>query len=176
MNPLILIAALVAVVLYTRQLQGGEEAGGASFTDWNFPGVWRSGQEEIGDVMQTGNLFGWAEAIKQHEGWKPGSVSYRNNNPGNLKYTGQSGATGQDSRGFAIFPSEQTGMAALVADLGAKVRKYPDYSILQIMTRYLGGNVNAPAVTGEGDPFAYARAVANKLGTSVNSTLKEIFG
>src|SRR4051812_25836093 len=30
----------------------------------------------------------WADAIQLHEGWFVGSKSYRNNNPGNLRVTG----------------------------------------------------------------------------------------
>jgi hypothetical protein len=136
-----------------------------------------------GSVNAMGDVRKWAEAIKQHEGWIPptqkntrGSRSYRNNNPGNLKFDGQAGATGADKDGFAIFPSESLGMAALERDLTAKVRKYPNYSLLQIMTRYLGGDVNDPKVTGEGDPFAYAAFVAKKIGASISDTLGKLFG
>jgi hypothetical protein len=44
-----------------------------------------------------------------------GTVSWRNNNPGNIKggtWAKSHGATGTDSNGFAIFPTEQAGQAA----------------------------------------------------------------
>lgn len=41
----------------------------------------------------------------------------RNNNPGNLMYAGQKGATGKDADGFAIFPDAKTGSAAMDAQL-----------------------------------------------------------
>ncbi len=118
-------------------------------------------------------LDAWAEAIKSYEGWFPGSRSFRNNNPGNLK--AGAGAVGKDAEGFAVFPDFATGWAALKADLRAKITKYPDFSILQIMTRYLGGNPQQPQLSGEGDPFAYARAVANRLGVSINARLRDVF-
>jgi len=40
-------------------------------------------------------------------------LSVRNNNPGNLKFANQAGAIGADSRGFAIFDSPESGMAAM---------------------------------------------------------------
>lgn len=47
-----------------------------------------------------------AVAINRQEG------ATQNNNPGNLMYVGQAGATGADSRGFAIFPTLSAGQAA----------------------------------------------------------------
>ena len=47
-----------------------------------------------------------ASAIYTQEG------PVQNNNPGNLVYAGQPGATGADSRGFAIFSSLAAGQAA----------------------------------------------------------------
>jgi hypothetical protein len=53
--------------------------------------------------------------IEKLEGFYPGSRSYRNNNPGNLKFgpfAQEHGATGKDSEGFAVFPDYLTGMTA----------------------------------------------------------------
>lgn len=63
-----------------------------------------------------------AQAIQKVEGYYPpgtpgfpvGSVAYRNNNPGNLNYANQTGSTGPDANGYAIFPDYQTGYDALV--------------------------------------------------------------
>lgn len=116
----------------------------------------------------------WAKAIAEFEGfYTSSSVARRNNNPGNLRIPGDAG---QDDRGFGIFSTPELGWDALKKDLSAKVRKYPDFTLLQIMTRYLGGNPAAPAVTGEGNPFNYARFIAEKLGVSIESTLRSIFG
>jgi len=52
----------------------------------------------------------FCEAIKEHEGWYPGSRSYRNKNPGNIKYIGQKRAVGQDSGGFCIFETYTDGL------------------------------------------------------------------
>src|SRR5206468_10792525 len=58
-------------------------------------------------------LSAWADAIQEFEGWHPGSRSYRNNNPGNLKGGGQAGAVGQDDEGHTIFSSYAAGRKAL---------------------------------------------------------------
>lgn len=106
-----------------------------------------------------------AEAIQVHEGWflpgvdpryPNGSRSFRNNNPGNLKWIGQKGSIGMDAQGFAIFPDYETGFAALKYDIEYKifVRKIPN--LLQFFQRY------APASDGN-NVKAYARAVLSRL-------------
>lgn len=67
----------------------------------------------------------FAQAIKSHEGWYPGSRSYRNNNPGNLRPPdGQSnfwaGQIGVDDGGYAIFDGYESGWAALYGDVSRK--------------------------------------------------------
>lgn len=53
-----------------------------------------------------------ALAHQNHEGFYPGSYSYRQNNPGNLR-----GANGA----FVVFKTYEQGLAALEADLKAKI-------------------------------------------------------
>lgn len=129
----------------------------------------------------------WADTIKKVEGWSPGSRSYRNNNPGNLippggKTNYWAGQTGVDEKGFARFDSEASGRAALEKDLSYKADKYSDWSILNIMTRYLGGDpksnpegnpVYAKGVL-QGDPRAYAKRVADALNVDVSAKLGDL--
>jgi len=59
-----------------------------------------------------------ADAVQKQEGFYPGSRSYRNNNPGNIKlgsFAKQYGATEADDQGHAIFPDYVSGRAALEA-------------------------------------------------------------
>lgn len=136
--------------------------------------------------MASGNVFidKWAAAIKEHEGWippsgrNPGSPSFRNNNPGNLRNRPNElmkGSIGTDSRAFAIFPTYEAGQAALERDLVYKATNYGDKSILQIMSRYLGGSFEKPAITKEGDPFKYADFVAGRIGTSIGSKIGDLY-
>lgn len=55
-------------------------------------------------------------AIERQEGFFPGSLAWRNKNPGNIKYgpfARSMGAIGKDDQGHAIFSSVRKGRAAL---------------------------------------------------------------
>jgi hypothetical protein len=123
------------------------------------------------------SLDAWAKSIQEHEGFTPGSMSFRNNNPGNLTGEGDAGFEWDKNHThkFRKFSTLEKGMEALKQDLRGKVEKYPDYTILQIMNRYLGGtDPNRIRVTSEGDPFKYAQVVAERMGLSVDTKLKDI--
>jgi hypothetical protein len=109
-----------------------------------------------------GDLSTVANTIQTIEGWFPGSVSYRNNNPGNLKFAGQAGATGADSNGFAIFPDYQTGLAALDNQITLDASR--GLTISAFTQKY------APA-SDSNDPTSYAAQIANASGLSVNDPL-----
>jgi hypothetical protein len=111
----------------------------------------------------------WAQAIQQFEGWFPGSRSYRNNNPGNLRVLGAPGQIGVDPGGFAIFDSYASGFAALVSDLTAKIAKYPGATLAEIMGRY------APASDGN-DTSSYTNFIARALGVSPDTKLSQLGG
>lgn len=68
-------------------------------------------------------LIELAKAIGWHEGWKPGSRAYRNNNPGNLRRspmeTGHVGSWETADR-FATFDTPAQGWSALIYDLQCK--------------------------------------------------------
>lgn len=122
----------------------------------------------------AGTLAILARAFQSHEGWFPpggkyprGSSSFRNNNPGNLKFVGQAGATGKDERGFAIFSSFDGGWQALLRDLGIKLRRTPDHSIISLITEYEGGDPENPP----GNDLAYAENVARQLSEATGKTI-----
>jgi hypothetical protein len=103
-----------------------------------------------------------ASTIQQVEGYYPGSVAYRNNNPGNLKYVGQAGATGADANGFAVFPDYATGLQAL--DDQIQLYAGRGLSIQGMMQIY------APASDGN-NPNSYAAQVAGALGVDPSTSL-----
>jgi hypothetical protein len=76
-------------------------------------------------------------AIATNEGYFNGTskVAIRNNNPGNLKYVGQEGAT-KDSNGFAVFSTPQEGAQALINDLTAKYNSGKYSTINDLMSVY----------------------------------------
>lgn len=115
----------------------------------------------------------WADAIQQHEGWYVGSRSYRNNNPGNIKYVGQSLAVGQDTGGFCIFKTYADGRKCLTDMLTRAATppvegKYsPDMTLAQFFAVYAPSSDN-------NNPDAYATFVAAKIGVTVDTPIKNL--
>jgi hypothetical protein len=114
-------------------------------------------------------LYVFALAIQEFEGWFDGSRSFKNNNPGNLKYAGQTGSTGQDDGGFAVFPNYETGFAALERQIELALLGYAGYSadmtLLEFFERY----------SPDGSAENYSAFVAGKLGVMTSTKLKDIF-
>lgn len=111
-------------------------------------------------------------AIQKHEGWYEGSRSYRNNNPGNLKYIGQQTAIGKDKSGFAVFKSYKDGYDTLKTMIlncargFSKVYK-PEMTLTQFFLLY------APTFDNN-DSDAYAKAVANDMGVSTSFQIRDL--
>jgi len=121
-------------------------------------GTWRCflvATKGLGDINTV------AQTIQTIEGWYPGSVSYTNNNPGNLKYAGQPGAT-QGANGFAVFPNYVAGYQALVNQIDLDASR--GQTIAQFTSIY------APA-SDNNNPTSYAAQIANAAGVSVNDPL-----
>jgi hypothetical protein len=109
-----------------------------------------------------------AEAIKDFEGWYAGSRSYRNNNPGNLKFAGQAGATGADESGHAIFQNYEMGWSALlrqlrIAFLGVSRVYSPSDTLYDFFNKYAEANSRA-----------YAEFVAARLSVEPDRTLASL--
>jgi hypothetical protein len=108
-----------------------------------------------------GSLADIANAIQKQEGYFPGSVAYRNNNPGNLMYAGQPGAS-RGPNGFAVFPDYQTGYQALLNQVNLDASR--GLTISQFANKY------APAAGGN-DPATYAANLAAAVGLSPGDLL-----
>lgn len=147
--------------------------------------------------MAKSKLQTWAEATKIREGWivpgqnpsyPQGSRSYRNNNPGNLKYSAYTaglGASGKDDKGFARFGSYESGLAALMAlfrdAANLELRAYRQYA--ESLAAHRGGEkyltildfyaVYAPTED-QNDPNSYALFVAYKLGVDPQTKIKTL--
>jgi hypothetical protein len=94
-----------------------------------------------------------------------GSLSWRNNNPGNMR-AGVSGFVpiGKNS-GFAIFLNEATGFSAMLANL--QTSRYQSLTV--------GGAIATWAPGSDGnDPAAYAAQVAKWTGLDVNTAMKKL--
>jgi len=131
--------------------------------------------ETLGSV--PGSIIALANAIKLFEGWYPGSRSYRNNNPGNLKdadgrlipekdWAAGWGAYKLDDKNFYVFGTSEQGFAALVHLLQVRVRQHPEWSILDLFFSY--------APPSENDTKTYAAFVAKHVGGDVTTKLGDL--
>jgi hypothetical protein len=113
-----------------------------------------------------GDLTSMANSIQTIEGYYPGSIAYTNNNPGNLVYAGQAGAT-RGANGFAVFDTYADGYQALQNQLTLDASR--GLTISQEMAKW------APAGQGSNDPTAYANQVAANEGVSPDTPLSAVF-
>lgn len=112
-----------------------------------------------------------ADAIQEHEGYFPGSRSYRNNNPFNLRFNNQSTAIGKDKDNFCIFASYSAGRRAGISQIKIVMEErssyYPkDCTLLKFFQIY------APDSDGN-NSNRYASFVAQKLRIGVDYLLKD---
>lgn len=120
-------------------------------------------------TQTKGFLTRMAEAIRDWEsGGNTNARSYRNNNPGNLKFAGQPAAIDSDPEGHAIFSTYLDGWNALIRQLeiafNGTSRVYnPRMSLYEFFDRYAEANSSN-----------YAEMVAGRLGVSADTTLQEI--
>lgn len=106
-----------------------------------------------------------AIAHQRHEGWYPGSVAFRQNNPGNLRYRDYQRAYGAEKgdHGFAKFPSYALGFAALKNDIRAKIigsSAHIDYTKHPTFLDYI--KVYAPSDDGN-NPNSYTQSLIRQL-------------
>ncbi len=119
----------------------------------------RPGRFGMGDASST-----IAQTIQKVEGYYPGTLAYRNNNPGNLIFVGQPGAV-PGAGGFAAFPTYDDGYNALLK----QIQNYANrgLTIQQMMDIY------APASQPGNNPTLYANQIASALGVSTDSTVAD---
>lgn len=117
-----------------------------------------------GGLSGLGDFTAVADAIQTQEGYYPGSLSYNLNNPGNLIYAGQPGATPTTVNGttWAQFSSYAAGFQALLNQIALDASR--GLTISQFTAKY------APASDGN-DPAAYANNLAAAVGLSPSSLL-----
>ena len=131
-----------------------------------------------------------AKYVQEFEGWElpsyknfwRGSISFRQNNPGNLRYSFyQSGVKG----GYSYFKDYETGRKALIhqltiiangtspaynraaKDRGWKVKNSSELSLIQVFQIY------APSSDGN-HPLKYAAFLAGKIGVSPTVQVKSL--
>jgi hypothetical protein len=107
-----------------------------------------------------------ATLIAQMEGWLvSGSLAQINNNPGNLRYVGQAGATGS-YKGYATFSTPEAGWAALERQLQL------DAASGDTLQKF----INEYAPPSENDTSNYLQYLVSGLGVSASTPLSQILG
>jgi hypothetical protein len=112
-----------------------------------------------------------ASAIARFEGFGvPGSVAARNHNPGNLR--SGIGQSGTDANGYAIFPDDVTGYAALDNQINLNIGRGLS------LDEFFGGKPGvyagfAPS-TDSNNPTQYASTVAGWIGIDPSVPLASI--
>lgn len=117
----------------------------------------------------------WAKAIQKHEGYFPGSRSFRNNNPGNFRcaqWLMNEFKALRCEDNFIVFGSFEDGWKALLGFLRyAATDKLRSYR--STMTLYEFFSVYAPSAD-KNNPKAYAEDVARQIGISPFTKIKEL--
>lgn len=112
-----------------------------------------------------------ASAIQTQEGYYPGSLAYQNNNPGNLVYAGQPGAS-PGAGGFADFSSYDAGLSALKnqitldATRGTDVNGNPINTVSDLITSWAPPSQNNTA--------AYIASVSAQTGYDPDAPLSTL--
>jgi hypothetical protein len=125
------------------------------------------GLRRLGGVMAPSVVDILASAITTQEGG-PGSLNYRNNNPGNLRYVGQSGAVLGEG-GFARWPSWDAGVDALKRQIELDATRGTDAA--GNPTRTVGELIASWAPASENDTAGYIAAVEQHTGFRASDSL-----
>ena len=124
--------------------------------------------------LSTISIPDLAKAIATNEGYFNGTSkpAIRNNNPGNLKFAHQPGATA-DAKGYAVFATPEAGGQALINDLTAKYNSGEFATINDLMIIYspdldnpANPNYSSNGSSPTGSYSSVADAVKNNIGAS----------
>lgn len=134
---------------------------------------------------RLGDITTLASAIQKMEGYYPGSLAYTNNNPGNLVYNGQAGATKSCSSNgycYASFPTYDAGYQALLNQIQGQAAN--GQNLQQFIWQYAppcpkSGQVpNASGICPDGtrgnDTSAYLNSLQSATGATADTPLTSI--
>lgn len=128
----------------------------------------KENMEKIKEQLETLDTINYLDslcnAIKVYEGWFEGSRSFRNNNPGNCKfspvgYLPKYGEVKRDKDNFAIFSSYEIGWEYLQNLVKEKCKKHPDWNLVSFFKEYAPDNDGNNSTN-------YASWVAKRMGVS----------
>jgi hypothetical protein len=119
--------------------------------------------------MGIQEMEGYIAPCKQYP---TGTRAWKNKNPGNLRYVGQTRAIGHDDKNFCIFKTYQDGYETLKymlkrAGSGESKSYNPNMTLYQFFAKY------APSSDGN-YPKHYAEVVAKRIGVSASVQIKSL--
>jgi hypothetical protein len=100
---------------------------------------------------------------------KGGTVAWRCNNPGNLKFgpfAQSMGAVGKDALNHAVFATDEHGLQAQYVLLFDENSPYWNLTLLDAIKRY------APTGDGNNNPIKYQTYITGKTGIAANTKIK----
>lgn len=117
--------------------------------------------KEVKEEAMKNKLDEFCLAIRDYEG-KPGDLNYKNNNPGNAKFSTSGyrpiyGTVKKDKRGFAIFESYEKGWLYLQNLVKSKIGSHPEWTVIDFFENYAPSSDN-------NNPYKYASYVATRVG------------
>lgn len=166
------VASANGVVMSTDEAIAQAEAefraleGGGSFS--GIPGAGGGSASIPGSTGGGGSSGGFIPGSTQ------GTLANRNNNPGNLRFANQPGAT-QGQGGFAAFPTAEAGFEALQKDILAKMTGNTRTGLNGNSSIADFFKVYAPA-SDNNNPTSYANIVANSLNVPVTTKIGTLTG
>ena len=129
------------------------------------------GRRRLRGSISSSAVNSIAAAIQQQEGYYPGSLAYTNNNPGNLVYAGQPGAT-PGAGGFADFTSYAAGYQALTNQITLDATRGTDINGNPITT--LSQLINSWAPPSQNPTATYISNVSAATGFDPNAPLSSL--
>lgn len=136
-----------------------------------FAAVFSSRRHRLRGSISPTAVDALALAIQNQEGYYPGSISYQNNNPGNLVYAGQPGAS-PGAGGFAKFSTYDAGLTAeknqitLDATRGTDINGNPTTTVSELLTSW--------APPSQNDTASYISSVSSQTGYDPNAPLSSL--
>lgn len=124
-------------------------------------------------LLGLGQISTLTQAIITQEGTCPSPTSCQNNNPGNLVYAGQPGASGVPGQ-IATFDTYDDGYNALVNQLGLYASGSCASCNGQPQTIAGTFQIYAPGSVPANNPTIYANNVAAALGVSTDTPLSSV--
>lgn len=132
----------------------------------------------LNSMTKTNMLDSFCQAIRDYEG-APGDRNYRNNNPGNCRYSAYGylpiyGKVGKDSDGFAVFKDYPTGWLYLENFIKSKVHDFPNITFYQFFEGVPGVWPGYAPASDNNVPSKYAEYVAKICQVSPTSAISQL--